>query len=164
MYQGKTQTPGKQELVITATSENPKIEEEATLELSVLDKPVVLIENLMLPEHVNYDENYVITFGLKKASTANPKKLVVKIEANHVEKEFTIDELIADQPFQIEYVGNDLASGENTVQVKVIYEGEKKDSFVVTAEKVIVLENLNFWQKVQVFFGTLGNAVMDVLT
>ncbi|HIG95856.1 TPA: hypothetical protein HA249_03105 [Candidatus Woesearchaeota archaeon] len=164
VYQGKTQTPGKQELVITATSENPKIEEEATLELSVLDKPVVLIENLMLPEHVNYDENYVITFGLKKASTANPKKLVVKIEANHVEKEFTIDELIADQPFQIEYVGNDLASGENTVQVKVIYEGEKKDSFVVTAEKVIVLENLNFWQKVQVFFGTLGNAVMDVLT
>ena len=164
MYQGKTQIPGKQELVITATSENPQIEEETTLELPVLDKPVVLIENLMLPEHVNYDENYVITFGLKKASTANPKKLIVKIEANHVEKEFTIDELIADQPFQIEYAGNDLASGENKVQVKVTYEGEKKDSFVVSAEKVIVLENLTFWQKVRVFFGTMGNAVMDMLT
>ncbi len=164
VYQGATQTPGKQELVITAKSEDPKIDEETMLELAVLDKPVVLIENLNIPEQVNYDEVYPITFVLKKVSTANPKKLIVKIEANHVEKEFTIDELIADQPFQLEYAGNDLASGTNTVQVKITYEGEKKDDFVVTAEKTIVLENLTMWQKVRVFLGTIGNVVMDWLT
>lgn len=161
-YLGNVPRPSAQELIITATNED--IDASTSLEIKVLDKPEINIINLSAPDTVGYYDNYMITFSLTKQSTAIPKNVQVKVDVNNLEKEFSITELLSDQPFELQFSGSDLGSGENTIDIEVTYQGEKQDAFTAQAQKTIFLTNLTFWQKVKAFFGTIGNTIISWVT
>ena len=159
MYKGADRDPGLQDVIITA--KNDQFDQMASVEVGVLDKPVIEIANLTFPKEVGYQDLFTVSFALAKPSTSHPKHVKLLVEANSVQKEFTIDELRADQPFTVQFRGDQLGSGSNTIKVKAMYQGEKSDHFKVEQTETVTLANLTAWQKVKSFFGTIGNVIVS---
>tara|TARA_B100000315_G_C14552389_1_gene576495 strand:- start:625 stop:1983 length:1359 start_codon:yes stop_codon:yes gene_type:complete len=146
-------SPGKKEIKFMVN--NKQVSKNLFLKLTVLDEPLIIINNMELPTSVSFDQKFSFDFELEKHSESNPRNVEVKLVKDSLIKSWNINELLNDQKFIIDMEGNMLNIGENTFQLMVKYKDENNKEYNQSAEFSTSLDNVTPVQKIQIFFSQI---------
>ncbi len=157
-FQFKPKEAGAQEIVIKANNE--EVSKSVFFDITVYDKPIIEISDIVYPEEVRYKELYAISFILKKKSKFPPYNVSIKIEP--VGKEFELNQLDVSRRFNLTMYGSELKVGENRFRVSINYKDKKGNIYETSKEFRIGLVDVNIFQRIAVFFKGIGKSVVSV--
>jgi transglutaminase-like putative cysteine protease len=148
---------GKQRIKITAEASGTKNVD--VIELNVLDKPEVKVGELEVPSSVKFNDEFNLSFTVRKVSISQPKNAVIVVKAGSYKDEWEVENLEIPQKFVIGLKGNILNEGKNTITIAVSYiDGNNLD--YKSEETVDVnLEEVNLLQRLQLLLFRLSNAL-----
>ena len=149
---------GKKEIAIIA--KNNDIYKTERVEIEILDTPDVAIEEVTFPEEVRYDDEYDVSFIVKKTSDSIPYNVTVTISENERQKKWVIEELTADQKFVLNMKGQDLDIDENNVKIRVDYEDGNGKEYDEDKEINIMLVDVSLFQRMLIFLNNIGETVV----
>lgn len=145
---------GKYDIAITV--KNNAVSKTAYNQFNVLDKPSIVIENLVYSNNVSFDEEFAISFLLKKLSLSSPKNVNVKLIQDSVSKEFSIEQLSNDKEFVLNIAPRSLTKKINEFQITVTYEDKLGRGYAVTDMFIVRLKNITLLQKVIMLINRIG--------
>lgn len=157
-FQFKPKEAGAQEIVIKAN--NKEVSKSTFVDITVYDKPIIEIREIVHPEEVRYKEIYKISFVLKKKSKFPPYNVSIKIEP--VNKEFELNQLDVSRRFNLTMYGNELKAGENRFRVSINYKDKKGKLYETGKEFSINLVDVNMIQRIGIFLRNIGESVVSV--
>ena len=139
---------------------NKDVSKVEYLDIDVLDIPKIEIINLTYPKSVSYEEEFILEFGLNKISSSFPQN--VEVDVGGKVNKFTIKELNNVQNFKIKLKGSTLEEGENSFNINVEFEDKNGKKYNVDESVEIVLEDVNFGQKIMIWLNTINNWINRV--
>ncbi len=135
---------GEQALVLKA--ENEDISKISTLNFLVLDSPQVSISIESLPSKIGYQQNFNLTFLIKKESFTSPTNLTFEIIINKESQILDIEQLNNQQRIILSLNSALLKPGQNRVLIREKHSFNKQE-FRTSQEAYINLVGLSFWQR-----------------
>ncbi|MBI2659903.1 transglutaminase domain-containing protein [Candidatus Woesearchaeota archaeon] len=117
------------------------------ISFKVKDVPKIEIEELEFPRNLSYSDNFTVSFILAKKSQSNPKNVEILFEQNGIEKKWTIDELMENRKFVLNFAARQLKYGKNIHIINVKYYDGLNRQYAVNEEFSIDLSNANLWQR-----------------
>jgi len=136
------------------TLKNELVSKTAYVNFKVNDVPKIEIEDLEFPINASYDENFTISFTLAKNSKSNPKNIEVIFVQNGAEKRWSINELIENRKFVLNFIGSQLEYGKNNYKIYVNYQDGLKKQYNVNKEFSIQLSNATLFQRLLLWFNS----------
>ncbi|MFH1399278.1 MAG: transglutaminase-like domain-containing protein [Candidatus Woesearchaeota archaeon] len=143
---GPIQKPGKQ--VMHLVVKNDQVAKTSQVGYSVMDLPVVAIQNISYPQEVGYSGSYNLSFILDKQSESFPVNLSVEI-GSVLEKTYYFERLDNDKSFRLGFNGNGLKPGVNRINIAVRYFDTHHRGYLTEQTIVIVLKNLTLVERLQ---------------
>jgi len=141
-------SPGKNRVKLEIDSDT--VSKSEVVEINVLDEPVVVFEDISYPESIGFKDVFEISFLIKKSSSSVPADVEVVIETTPAL--FNLDDLNEDRKVTAELSALDMDEGENKLKVVAKFKDGTGRSYSEEEEIVIVVEKLNFFNKIQRFF------------
>jgi hypothetical protein len=149
-----TNKTGKKDIMIKAISKD--ISKSDYISIIILDKPKINIEDIKHPVNISFDGKYSISFTLKKQSLSIPKDINIKLKQNTFFKEWSIDKLIGNQKFMLNFKGNNLDIGNNNFKIIIDYKDNNNKKYHEEESFVIRLENVTLFQRIQIKLSNIG--------
>lgn len=134
------------------TLRNDIVSKAFYLGFKVNDEPKIEIENLEFPGNVGYSDNFSISFTLAKKSQSNPKNVEIIFVQNGIEKKWSMDELMENRKFVLNFIGKQLKYGKNDFRIDAVYFDGLDKPYKAGREFSIELSNVNLWQRLMLFF------------
>ena len=129
------------------------------IDVKVVDKPSLAISDLSVPVQVGYDDTFITKFTIKKKSVSNIENLNIKLyKDGKLRDEWQIASVTNDQPFEIEMLGSNMDPKENNYKIELEWRDDKGRYYQTDKEFEISLVDVNFWQKIKIFFRNIGEA------
>ncbi len=141
---------------LPAHVENNDILKSSYVRFVVHDKPRTEIENLSFPNDVRFDEEFSVSFLLKKISVSEPKSVNVKLVYGSESKEWTFSHIAEDRGIEVAFRPKILLKDKNDLKILVSYEDNKGNKFFAEKDFWISLHDVNFFQRVEMFFRSIG--------
>lgn len=139
---------GKNELIVTASNED--LTSSASAFIDVLDAPKLAITNLTYPSTLEYTDPLKISFIAKKESFSKPKNILVYFDGRQV---FDLTKEIENsKKFTINSKAMNLPDIESQLEIEVQYEDIRGNTFSESETLRLTLINLNWWQRLSLFF------------
>jgi len=142
-------------LEVKVKASNSEAAKTIYLEIYVHDQARIEILDLDYLEKVSFEDNYKLSFLLNKHSNTVPKNVKVTLYQSGFGKEWVLDRLDSSKKFEINMKGSDLSIGKNEINVNVEYFGNGKGYFA-SKSALIILNNVTFIQRVQIFFSDIA--------
>lgn len=142
----------KGEYTVFITAQSKDFSKKIAASYSVLDVPLLKIENISIEKEISFDEKKRMRFTLAKKSWSSPKKVVVKIEGARMIQQLQFDEVPGDVPFIFVIEGKNLDAGVNKINIQVVYEDENRKKYSINEETRINLINVTSEQKFKIWF------------
>ncbi len=152
----KPSEAGSQEIAVRANS--GAVSKSAFLDVTVYDKPLIEILNLVYPGEVRYKDLYEVSFLLDKKSKFAPNN--VSIAVSPMDKEWEINQLSEDRQITLKMYGNELKAGSNSFNIFVKYEDKNGNEYEAKQEFEIRLVDVNLFQHVMIFFKSISRGVL----
>lgn len=140
-----TQTPGKHDLLLTATAGS--FQKTAGLTLNRLDTPHIDITNIQVPSDVNYRDTFTVTFTLSRASFAPPQNLTITLTAPGTRAKATLGELPIDQEVRLNIPSNQLRSANPTITILATYQDNTGKQLQSTAETTLHITGMPWYKR-----------------
>tara|TARA_Y100000031_G_scaffold149233_1_gene186698 strand:+ start:180 stop:2249 length:2070 start_codon:yes stop_codon:yes gene_type:complete len=137
---------GKQQLALKL--KNIDVSKAEYVDIDVLDKPEIKIQDIVVPANVEFDDEFKIEFLLNKQSTSNPYNVEITLSQKNFEKTWVVKELHANRKFIINLLGKDLKKGINEFNINVKYEDKNKRVYETNGAFVIELVNVTLTQNI----------------
>lgn len=122
--------------------DSPDVSKAEYIKYTVLDKPVVSIENLNYPDSVSYGDAFSVEFSLDKGSLSTPKEVFVELYQGSVPKGWRIDKLSAEQSFKVNFDSKGLGLNENDFEIRVRYKDNLGREYLETKSFKVILTNV----------------------
>jgi len=145
-YTVEKSTTGVQESIFKV--ENSDVSKAEYVEYNVLDEPEIKIIDIESPSDVVYNDQFKISFLLRKESNSNPKNLEITLTQNNFENTWNLKELLEDRKLIINLLGKDLKKGVNEFNIEVKYEDgngknyESEENFIVELTDVTIIQSI----------------------
>ena len=145
-YTVEKSTTGVQESIFKV--ENSDVSKVEYVEYNILDEPEIKIIDIEAPSDVVYNDQFKISFLLRKESNSNPKNLEITLTQNNFENTWNLKELLEDRKLIINLLGKDLKKGVNEFNIEVKYEDrngknyEYEENFNVELTDVTIIQNI----------------------
>jgi len=148
----------KQRMKVRA--QNSEVSKTFYLTTEILDYPELEIIDLNAPKLVNYQDNFSISFGIKKTSKSNPIQLEVSLD-NRI-KDIQINELNQQQNLKLNLKGKDLGQGNNTLTLTITHQDRNQKKYITTKQIIVELEKVTFIQKIKIFINKINRALNNI--
>jgi hypothetical protein len=140
-------------LVITA--KNEKVSKTNYILLNVKDKPAISVINIVHPANISFEGTDSIEFSIQRDSHSQPQKIIVKLKHEFLEEKWVVSKLDQEMIFQVNFAGSNLNEGNNLFQAIVSFEDEQGNSYETKEEFLIILNDVNLWQKTVILLNQL---------
>ncbi|HLC96259.1 MAG TPA: transglutaminase domain-containing protein [Candidatus Nanoarchaeia archaeon] len=130
------------------------------IRVDVSDLPTIVISNVSLPDSVEFDDEYTLSFILRKESVSSPNDVTITIDEEGLTKTWTLDQLNTDKSFEITLQGRDLSIGINQLSIKAAYFDENNRPYAVEQIQTITLNKVSAGQRIQIFFNDILKAIL----
>ncbi|RMF54677.1 transglutaminase domain-containing protein [Candidatus Woesearchaeota archaeon] len=151
---------GIKEYVINAS--NREVSEQDSFIVKVSDLPKISIADLEYPVNVSFDEEFSVTFLLRKESISTPKDVKLKVSLGHHTAEWNFTELLADKPFKISMNGSILEKRTPGL-ISLTYKDARNRQYSEEEKFGIILNRLTFGQKIRFFFNRFAAWLAGIL-
>lgn len=148
------------------TFRSPLVSKTFYLEFNINDKPLIEIEDLSFPENISYSGNFTISFILGKKSQSNPKKIIVTVTQNNIDRKWLITELEESRKFVLSVEGEQLKYGKNGYRINLIYSDALGRQYSAEKEFSIRLTDATITQRLLLFmnnFEGLGTEAISIM-
>jgi transglutaminase-like putative cysteine protease len=145
----KATSPGRQRIEIKATAN--ELVTRATTEFTVLDTPKINL-SITNPESVKFGQFFNISFVAKKASASEARNVSITATVARKEYKWLSEDLKNPENIVLGMNGNVLAEGNNEILVKASYSDDNGRNYQTEAQTRIMLEKMNFLEKILNFF------------
>ena len=145
----------KQRMKVKA--QNSEVSKTFYLTTEILDYPELQIINLNAPKLVNYEDNFSISFGIKKISKSNPIFLEISLD-NRI-KNIQINELNQQQNLKLNLKGKDLDQGNNTLTLIITHQDRNQKKYTTNQQIIVELEKVTFIQKIKILINKINRAL-----
>jgi transglutaminase-like putative cysteine protease len=135
---------GKQAL--TLNLKNIDISKASYIDVDILDKPEIKIQEIIALSTVLFDDQFKIEFLLNKQSVSNPHNVEITLSHKNLEKTWIVKELHDPRKFIINLLGKDLRKGPNVFSIDLIYEDKNKQTYKTKETFVVELVNVTLTQ------------------
>lgn len=138
---------------------NSDVTKTEQVDIDVLDKPDVEIQNLTFPSNVKYDDIFMTEFRISKKSLSDIEELKIRIYDEKLEKKLVIKNLTKYEDFDIEIYGSDLDPGRN--EFKIVLEWQDKEGIYYQEQESFTIEliDVSFAQRIKIFFRNISEAL-----
>ena len=126
-----------------------------TVSFTVLDKPLLTINNVTAPTMVRYGDAFRITIPLHKGSQTAPEQVQVTIDGELVSETFDLGTLDTSLDLDIEMRGSDLKAGMNTFTITTTFTDAQGTNYQTTQTFTITLVDVTTWQRVKIFLKSI---------
>ncbi len=147
---------------IQVSAGNSEVSKSKILTFLFLDESMIEITEIKQPEDITYNEEYKISFLLKKTSASNPQNVKTKFTLQGMETDFNIDDMEVDQRYELKLNGADLLDEENKATISVEFTDKADKKYQVYEEFTIKRAPLTFMQKLEVFFKKIGRWIVNL--
>ncbi|MFC1704726.1 transglutaminase family protein [Nanoarchaeota archaeon] len=131
---------GEYEFIVSA--ENHEVSKASYIRYTVLDKPIVSIENLESPQSVSYGDEFSIEFLLNKNSLSVPKDVVIELNQGRIPKSWYMEELSSENKFKVNMNSRDLGLNQNKFEIKVMYKDDLGNEYLTTKSFDVALTDV----------------------
>jgi len=145
--------PGEHKFLVTVS--NKDVRRDIDLDYEVIDASSIEIAEVNYPKVADFDEEFKISFVLKKISFAIPKNAKVILLHEGYPNEWFVERLEADKKFEIDFSGRDLGFGGNEFEIKISWEDET-GNYETGKRFKIQLGETSFREKIAVFFRSIN--------
>jgi len=149
--------------IATITAKNNQVSKTSIIEYNVLDMPEIVITEIKNPESVSYNDNYKLSFIVKKESRSIPQNINIKLDSGLI-KEWTISELTIDKKFDITLSANELSVGPNRFKITVNYNDKNYKKYSIEEQFEINLNKPTLPQRIKIFFNDIGKFITRLFT
>ncbi|MBI2664927.1 transglutaminase domain-containing protein [Candidatus Woesearchaeota archaeon] len=140
-------SPGTNRIKVSVDSDT--VAKTETVEIYVLDKPSLSIQDIMHPESVKFNEAFEVSFLVKKTSETLP--INAEVSVRPAAAKFHIDALDNGRKLTAELSALELKEGENAMTITATFYDEKGRKYTEQEQFAITVEELNFLQKIRKF-------------
>jgi transglutaminase-like putative cysteine protease len=140
-------------------AENELIEKSSYVIIELQDKPLLELINLSYPPSLSYTDWSHIKFFLRRKSYTNPRNVMIRLEHELLEEEWSIAKLEQDYDFTVILRGDNLKLGKNEFKIMVTYEDEEGRSYKLEEKLSISLNTPTFSQKIMVWLNVLEHNI-----
>ena len=148
---------------LTVSAKNNDVNKIQQVKIMVEDKPQLTIEKVVYPELIDYGPDFDIDFQLWRHSLSKPKKLFVKFIINSKQTEWTLEELEANQKFNVKLDRTVLNPDENKFQIIVEYHDRNNLQYTESYEQFIELKEPGFFAKIELWLNKFSRNIEKVL-
>ncbi len=146
--------------VVEVTAQNHLITKTESVQLTILESPKIIINNLNYPNEVSFNDQYTLELKLSKETLSEVKDIV--LDFNY--KQYPINDFQFQKEIQIKNLkASNLIEGENQLPITIEYKDKKDKQYTTTQNIKIKLNQLNFWQKIitklNYFFNQLSHGI-----
>ncbi|MBN1502743.1 transglutaminase domain-containing protein [Candidatus Woesearchaeota archaeon] len=148
---------------LTATAKNKDVSKAEFLTITVIDRPLIEVTDLIYPDKVTYRDNFDIVFELWKRSFSEPQNIKVVFVVNGEEETAELDELSSYKPFKYTLSGDLLKLMDNRFSILIHYEDEEGRAYLTEEHFSIDLNEPTFWEKIQIWLNQAGKWLEGLL-
>jgi hypothetical protein len=125
-----TSSVGAAEFIVKA--ESLDISKTEYIKYTVLDRPIISINNLDYPYSVPYGNEFSISFSLNKMSLSFPKDVIIELHRNGVpiRRRVHIEELLGTQPLKLNLKSTDLGLNQNNFDLRISYKDDAGNEYL----------------------------------
>ena len=121
---------------------------------------MMAITNFSPPDSVEFDEEYSLSFILRKESVSSPNDVTITIDEEGLTKTWTLDQLNTDKSFEITLQGRDLSVGINQLSIRASYFDDNDRPYAIEQIQTITLNKVSAGQRIQIFFNDILKAIL----
>lgn len=147
---------------ISVSAGNSEVSRNKIITFRFLDEATVDITGIRKPDMVDYREPYKVSFLVEKVSSSNPQDVRTKFELEGMETSFKIDDMSADQRYELELNGADLLDKNNKALITVKFKDKEGKRFEEHEEFTIKRARLSFIEGIEVFFKKIGRWITNL--
>jgi transglutaminase-like putative cysteine protease len=137
--------PGPREVAITASA--GELEKKAVLTLIRLEEPQISINDVSLPDSVDYGDTFTLLFTLSRESISLPENVTVQVAGGGAKAEVKVGDLLIDQEVHVNIRSDQLYSGAPEFDIKVSYNDPFGKTYHRYADAGIAVSNVPWYKR-----------------
>jgi transglutaminase-like putative cysteine protease len=141
----KFTTPGTATLFVRANA--PGVTRSLPVPFVMQDLPAINITEVTAPKHVRHGDDFTLIFVLDPVSHSTPQDVRLTVSTNIGTRVFEMDELPAEQVFEIAMHANELSLGVTDIRISAEYEDERGKRYTTSAVAPVELTDVPFFPK-----------------
>ncbi|MBC8495601.1 transglutaminase domain-containing protein [archaeon] len=121
-----------------------------------LDDPSIIISNFDAPKSVAYGEISSISFVVEQDSFSEPEDILVSVDGKRFSESWVVYDFTGKNEFVFTIPTKIMSSGSNDLKIVVEFKDDKGIEYAVQKNFSIDMTNVDFWDKILIFFNRLN--------